>query len=360
MIVIDYRYDPAISYIKVKGCYQQQALARLWFEGADDKLLPWPADANQIIPVPGASAVVKKRQGEACLLTSPTATASSVTVTSTTPMPTLSTICLTSSLVGCSYAYQYVEAAFCTTTAPSLPAKCTAAPSTTAPSTTAPDTSSSLPTLPAQCVTSSLVNCRWIYQYVDIADCPTTTSLLPASCTNPSKTSSKVPPATTTSPSLPATTTLNLCYFAQYYCDDLSSECNAFDHGEYYWFVPNGSSTCETVWGESSWIGFTKVKNPEDTTYHFPPSDLDLSDFTKSASCAFSPYGGDGSGSQSDSYYESVSIGEVGEVRCIDHVLSNVAICYKAYEKFDITAGQGRREMVQLLTMVWNDDNYHN
>ena len=182
--MIDYRYDPANSYTKVNGCYQQQALARLWFEGLDEEY-SWPADANQIISVPEASATLKKRQGETCLLTSPTATASSVEVTSTTPLPTQSMICLTSSLAGCSYAYQYVEAAFCTTTAPSLPARCTAAPSTTTP-----DTSSSLPTLPAQCATSSLVNCQWIYQNVDKADCPTTTSLLPASCTN-------IPPATT-------------------------------------------------------------------------------------------------------------------------------------------------------------------
>ena len=90
------------------------------------------------------------------------------------PLPTQSTICLTSSLTGCSYVYQYVEATVCTTTPPSLPASCTAATTTS---------SQSLPSLPTQCVTSSAVNCQWIYQYVDPADCPTTTTSLPASCT---------------------------------------------------------------------------------------------------------------------------------------------------------------------------------
>lgn len=228
--------------------------------------------------------------------------------------------------------------------------------SMTAPSTT----DDSLPTLAPQCVTSSLVNCKWIYQYVDVADCPTTTSLLPASCTNsPPKTSTNRPPATTTSPPPPTTTTLNLCYFAQYYCGFI--ECDSFDHAQYYWFVADGSSTCETVWGKSSWIQSTGIKSPEDTTYHFPPSSFDLPDFSGGSDCSFSPYGGGGSGSKADSYYESVSNGgEVGKVACIDHVVADMSTCYKAYKKFDITAGQGRREMVQLLTMVWDDENYHN
>ena len=41
-------------------------------------------------------------------------------------------------------------------------------------------------------------------------------------------------------------------------------------------------------------------------------------------------------------------------------IVADTSICYKAYEKFDITVAQGLREMVQLLTMVWIDDNYHN
>ena len=192
------------------------------------------------------------------------------------------------------------EPAYLDSSFPSLPARCTAAPSTTAP-----DTSSSPPTLPAQCVTSSLVNCQWIYQNVDVADCPTTTLLLPASCINsPSRTSSNLPPATTTSSSPLATTTLNLCYFAQYYC-------GLFD------------------------------------------------DCTGSTDCVFSPAGGDGSVSQADSFYESVSNGgAVGTVNCRYFVSADGATCYKAYQKFDITAGQGRREMVQLLTMVWKEHNF--
>ncbi|KFX97388.1 hypothetical protein V490_02811 [Pseudogymnoascus sp. VKM F-3557] len=228
--------------------------------------------------------------------------------------------------------------------------------SMTAPSTT----DDSLPTLAPHCVTSSLFNCNWIYRSVDIADCPTTTSLLPASCTDiPPKTTTNRPPATTTSPSPPTTTTLNLCYFAQYYCG--LWECDSFDHAQYYWFVADGSSTCETVWGKSSWIQSTGIKSPEDTTYHFPPGSFDMPDFSGNSDCSFSPSGGDGSGSKADSYYESVSNGgEVGKVACYNHVVADMSMCYKAYKKFDITAGQGRREMVQLLTMVWDDENYHN
>lgn len=74
---------------------------------------------------------------------------------------------------------------------------------------------------------------------------------------------------------------------------------------------------------ESSWLGLTSVSNPEDTTYHFPPNALDLTDFMTgpngSTECTFTFYGGDGSGSQTDSYYESVSSGgEVGKVACMD------------------------------------------
>jgi hypothetical protein len=86
-----------------------------------------------------------------------------------------------------------------------------------------------------------------------------------------------------------------------------------------------------------------------------------MPDFSGNSDCSFSPSGGDGSGSKADSYYESVSNGgEVGKVACYNHVVADMSMCYKAYKKFDITAGQGRREMVQLLTMVWDDENYHN
>lgn len=149
---------------------------------------------------------------------------------------------------------------------------------------------------------------------------------------------------------------MRLCYFAQYYYTDLLGVCNSFDHGEYYWFIPDGSSTCETVWGKESWLGFTSVKKPEDTTYHFPPSAFDLADFTKGLTdCVFMP----NEESDSDSFYSSVSDGgNVASVRCRYAVSADQAECYKAYKKFDITAGQGRREIVQLATMVWTDQKF--
>ncbi|OBT66997.1 hypothetical protein VE03_04243 [Pseudogymnoascus sp. 23342-1-I1] len=243
-------YDPANSYKGVKEgdkvCYKQQALARLWIEGAYDANddITWLADANQIIQVLGA-AVVKKRQGEACLLTSPTATASSVTVTATTPLPTQTTICLTSSLTGCSYAYKYVEAAYCKTTAPSLPARCT-----TAPSTTDPDTYTSLPTLPPSCVTSTLLDCKWIYREVDQANCPTTTSLLPASYTDSPATPTWTwtPPTETTGNPNPNWDSIWI-FFLKTYSIDLSSPSphgtTVFSWSWYAWPIDENLDACK-------------------------------------------------------------------------------------------------------------------
>ncbi|KAL5346705.1 hypothetical protein ACLOAV_008412 [Pseudogymnoascus australis] len=67
------QYDPAYTYTNINGCNQQQALARFWAEGISQDFT-WPAYANQIISVTKAPSRVKRRQGEACLPTSPTAT----------------------------------------------------------------------------------------------------------------------------------------------------------------------------------------------------------------------------------------------------------------------------------------------
>lgn len=73
--------------------------------------------------------------------------------------------------------------------------------------TTASDTSTSSIGLPklstTQCVKSSLVNCKWIFSPITSGPCPSSTELLPASCTaitTTSTTAAQPPPTTLSGP----------------------------------------------------------------------------------------------------------------------------------------------------------------
>lgn len=86
---------------------------------------------------------------------------------------------------------------------------------TSSRSTPSSSTSSSLPSLPTlskQCYTSSLVNCEYIFSPATV--CPSTTALLPASCTAKPTSTSTTP--TSTAPTFTATPSTTLgdltCY----------------------------------------------------------------------------------------------------------------------------------------------------